>query len=169
MSADTNVSETLVGIATFVDPSIPGFSAIIKQRYRVCPSRLLKQTNQKKKKKFGIVYSKKVLLLVTCRYSDFIVNEVDQDNQTVRLTSFELPELDPEALKARDDKIQAKDDLEQANSEMDEAAKLTELAAVLDNDEETMAQVKKMLDSYGNDLEFVNLKVTETSLFFFSS
>ncbi|GJJ69952.1 tRNA pseudouridine13 synthase [Entomortierella parvispora] len=123
MSPDTVVSETLVGITTFVDPSIPGFSAIIKQRY-----------------------------------SDFIVNEVDQDNQVVHLTSFDLPELDPEALKARDDKIQAKDDLEQANSEMDEAAKLAELAAVLDNDEETMAQIKKMLDSYGNDLEFVNLK-----------
>jgi DNA repair ATPase RecN len=92
------------------------------------------------------------------------VNEVDLENKTVHLTSFELPDLDPQAVKARDDKIQAKDDLEQANSEMDEAAKLAELAAVLDNDEEIMAQVKKMLDSYGNDVEFVNLKVSISEL-----
>jgi hypothetical protein len=28
----TTMTETIVGIQTFVDPSIPGFSAIIKQR-----------------------------------------------------------------------------------------------------------------------------------------
>ncbi|KAG0057689.1 multisubstrate pseudouridine synthase 7 [Gryganskiella cystojenkinii] len=122
-SAETIVSETLVGITTFVDPSIPGFSAIIKQRY-----------------------------------SDFIVNEVDQDNQPVHLTTFDLPTLDAQAVKARDEQIQAKDDAEQATNEMSDEAKLAELAAVLNNDEEIMVQIRKMLDSYGNDLEFVNLK-----------
>ncbi|KAF9921445.1 multisubstrate pseudouridine synthase 7 [Linnemannia zychae] len=117
------MSETIVGIQTFVDPEIPGFSAIIKQRY-----------------------------------SDFIVNEVDQDNNTVRLTSFDLPVPDPEGIRLREEQLQAKEDAEQANRELDDETKLAELAAVLDNDEETMVQIKKMLDSFGNDVEFVNLK-----------
>ncbi|KAF9142648.1 multisubstrate pseudouridine synthase 7 [Mortierella sp. GBA39] len=119
----TTMTETIVGIQTFVDPAIPGFSAIIKQRY-----------------------------------SDFIVNEVDQENQTVRLTSYDLPVPDPEGIRLREEQLQAKEDAEQANREMGDEAKLAELAAVLDNDEDTMTQVKKMLDSYGNDVEFVNLK-----------
>ncbi|KAF8948575.1 multisubstrate pseudouridine synthase 7 [Haplosporangium gracile] len=119
----TTMTETIVGIQTFVDSTIPGFSAIIKQRY-----------------------------------SDFIVNEVDQENQTVRLTSYDLPVPDPEGIRLREEQLQAKEDAEQANREMGDEAKLVELAAVLDNDEETMTQVKKMLDSYGNDVEFVNLK-----------
>ncbi|KAG0288435.1 multisubstrate pseudouridine synthase 7 [Linnemannia gamsii] len=117
------MTETIVGIQTFVDPSIPGFSAIIKQRY-----------------------------------SDFIVNEVDQENNTVRLTSYDLPVPDPEGIRLREEQLQAKEDAEQANREMGDEAKLAELAAVLDNDEETMTQIKKMIDSYGNDVEFVNLK-----------
>ncbi|KAG9063739.1 multisubstrate pseudouridine synthase 7 [Linnemannia hyalina] len=117
------MTETIVGIQTFVDPAIPGFSAIIKQRY-----------------------------------SDFIVNEVDQENQTVRLTSYDLPVPDPEGIRLREEQLQAKEDAEQANREMGDEAKLAELAAVLDNDEETMTQIRKMLDSYGNDVEFVNLK-----------
>ncbi|KAF9118439.1 multisubstrate pseudouridine synthase 7 [Mortierella sp. 14UC] len=119
----STMTETIVGIRTFVDPSIPGFSAIIKQRY-----------------------------------SDFIVNEVDQENKTVRLTSYDLPVPDPEGIRLREEHLQAKEDAEQANREMGDEAKLTELADVLDNDEETMVQIKKMLDSYGNDVEFVNLK-----------
>ncbi|KAF9082732.1 multisubstrate pseudouridine synthase 7 [Mortierella sp. AD031] len=119
----TTMTETIVGIRTFVDPAIPGFSAIIKQRY-----------------------------------SDFIVNEVDQENETVRLTSYDLPTPDPEGIRLRDERIQAQEDADQANKEMGDEVKLAELAAVLDHDEETMAQVKKMLDSYGNDVEFVNLK-----------
>ncbi|KAH7056576.1 pseudouridine synthase [Linnemannia elongata] len=119
----TTMTETIVGIQTFVDPAIPGFSAIIKQRY-----------------------------------SDFIVNEVDQENQTVRLTSYDLPVPDPEGIRLREEQLQAKEDAEQANRELGDEAKLAELAAVLDNDEDTMTQIKKMLDSYGNDVEFVNLK-----------
>jgi DNA-directed RNA polymerase specialized sigma subunit len=66
---------------------------------------------------------------------------------------------DPEKIRLREEHLQAKEDAEQANREMGDEAKLTELANVLDNDEETMAQIRKMLDSYGNDVEFVNLKV----------
>ncbi|KAF9317316.1 multisubstrate pseudouridine synthase 7 [Podila horticola] len=121
-----NMSEDIVGIQTFVDPSIPGFSATIKQRY-----------------------------------SDFIVNEVDRENQAVHLTNYDLPQPDPENIKIRDQRIQEKEEKAQANMEMSDEDKLAELAAVLENDEETMAQVKKMLDSYGNDVEFVNLKPQE--------
>ncbi|KAF9427759.1 multisubstrate pseudouridine synthase 7 [Podila epigama] len=120
------MSEDIVGILTYVDPSIPGFSASIKQRY-----------------------------------SDFIVNEVDLENETVVLKSFDLPVPDPESLKLRDQRIQEKELKEQANKEMSDEDKLTELSAVLENDVEIMAQVKKMLDSYGNDVEFVNLKPQE--------
>ena len=87
------------------------------------------------------------------------MNEVDQENKTVRLTSYDLPVPDPEGIRLREERMQAQEDAEQANREMGDEAKLAELATVLDNDDETMAQVKKMLDSYGNDLEFVNLKV----------
>lgn len=93
------------------------------------------------------------------RYSDFIVNEVDRENQAVHLTNYDLPQPDPENIKIRDQRIQEKEEKAQANMEMSDEDKLAELAAVLENDEETMAQVKKMLDSYGNDVEFVNLKV----------
>ncbi|KAF9981010.1 multisubstrate pseudouridine synthase 7 [Mortierella antarctica] len=117
------MSEDVVGIQTFVDPSIPGFSAIIKQRY-----------------------------------SDFIVNEVDESNETVRLTSFDLPVPDPEGQRLREERMQAEEDAEQANRDMGDEAKLKELSEVLNDDAETIAQVKKMLDSYGNDVEFVNLK-----------
>ncbi|KAG0250484.1 multisubstrate pseudouridine synthase 7 [Mortierella polycephala] len=120
------MTEDLVGIQTFVDPSIPGFSAIIKQRY-----------------------------------SDFIVNEVDLQNNAVHLTSFELPVPDPEGARLRDERLQAKEDAEQANREMSDDAKLAELVTVLGDDADIMAQIKKMLDSYGNDLEFVNLKPEE--------
>ncbi|KAG0210613.1 multisubstrate pseudouridine synthase 7 [Mortierella sp. GBA30] len=124
--AATTMTEDIVGIRTFVDPSIPGFSAIIKQRY-----------------------------------SDFIVNEVDENNETVRLTSFDLPVPDPEGQRLRDERMQAQEDAEQANREMPDEDKLKELSEVLGDDAEIMAQIKKMLNSFGNDLEFVNLKPEE--------
>ncbi|KAF9116748.1 multisubstrate pseudouridine synthase 7 [Mortierella sp. AM989] len=120
------MSEDMVGIRAFVDPSIPGFSAIIKQRY-----------------------------------SDFIVNEVDMQNETVRLTSYEVPTPNAEVAKLREDRDQAKEDAAQANRDMSDEDKLVELSALLANDEEIMAQIKKMLESFGNDLEFVNLKPEE--------
>ncbi|KAF9169788.1 multisubstrate pseudouridine synthase 7 [Mortierella sp. AD011] len=120
------MSEEMVGISAFVDPSIPGFSAIIKQRY-----------------------------------SDFIVNEVDLLNETVRLTSFEPPVPNAEAVKLREERDQAKEDADQANRDMSDEDKLGELSKLLGDDAETMAQIKKMLDSFGNDLEFVNLKPEE--------
>jgi hypothetical protein len=92
------------------------------------------------------------------------VNEVDQENKTVRLTSYDLPVPDPEGIRLREEQLQAKEEAEQANREMGDEAKLAELAAVLDNDEETMTQIKKMIDSYGNDVEFVNLKVSNLSI-----
>ncbi|KAF9951330.1 multisubstrate pseudouridine synthase 7, partial [Mortierella alpina] len=91
-------------------------------------------------------------------YSDFIVNEVDESNETVRLTSFDLPVPDPEGQRLREERMQAEEDAEQANRDMGDEAKLKELSEVLNDDAETVAQVKKMLDSYGNDVEFVNLK-----------
>ncbi|KAF9357562.1 multisubstrate pseudouridine synthase 7 [Mortierella sp. AD094] len=120
------MSEEMVGISAFVDPSIPGFSAIIKQRY-----------------------------------SDFIVNEVDLLNETVRLTSYELPVPNAEVAKLREERDQAKEDADQANRDMSDEDKLTELSILLGDDAETMTQVRKMLDSFGNDLEFVNLKPEE--------
>ncbi|KAF8927357.1 pseudouridine synthase [Dissophora ornata] len=119
-------TEDMVGIRTFVDPAIPGFSAIIKQRY-----------------------------------SDFIVNEVDQENNTVRLTSYDVPIPDAEAEKSRQERAQAKEEAEQVNKEMPDEDKLKELAPLLGDDVEVLEQIKKMLDSYGNDLEFVNLKPVE--------
>lgn len=104
-----------------------------------------------------------IFINASLRYSDFIVNEVDQENKTVRLTSYDLPVPDPEGIRQREEQLQAKEDAEQANREMGDEAKLAELAAVLDNDEETMTQIKKMIDSYGNDVEFVNLKVGNLS------
>lgn len=77
----------------------------------------------------------------------------------MHLTNYDLPQPDPENIKIRDQRIQEKEEKAQANKEMSDEDKLAELAAVLENDEETMVQVKKMLDSYGNDVEFVNLKV----------
>ncbi|KAF9204827.1 multisubstrate pseudouridine synthase 7 [Haplosporangium sp. Z 27] len=117
------MSEDMVGIRSFVDPSIPGFSAIIKQRY-----------------------------------SDFIVNEVDLQNETVRLTSYEQPVPNAEAVKLREEREQAKEDAELAKKEFSDDDKLAELSKILGDDAEIMAQIRKMLDSFGNDLEFVNLK-----------
>ncbi|ORZ05755.1 pseudouridine synthase [Lobosporangium transversale] len=115
------MSEDLVGIRTFVDPSIPGFSAIIKQRY-----------------------------------SDFIVNEIDLENTCVRLTSHEIPIAKESVGK---DKLEAEGGEKLINnSNMSDEDKLNELSVLLKDDEEIMSQIKKMLDSSGNDLESVNLK-----------
>ncbi|KAK3818582.1 MAG: pseudouridine synthase [Benniella sp.] len=110
-------TEDKVGIQTFVDPSIPGFSAIIKQRY-----------------------------------ADFIVNEVDQQNDTVRLTSYDLPTSSTD---------QVKDGAEQSNVELSQEEKLAELSALLGGDTEVMEQITKMLNSQGHDQEFVSLKPQE--------
>ncbi|KAI1316682.1 multisubstrate pseudouridine synthase 7 [Mortierella claussenii] len=120
------MTEDMAGIRTFVDPAIPGFSAIIKQRY-----------------------------------SDFIVNEVDLQKETVRLTTYDVPIANAEEVKLRQERVQAKEDAEQVNRDMSDEDKFKELAVLLQDDEEILAQIKKMLDSYGNDLEFVNLKPEE--------
>ncbi|KAG0319081.1 multisubstrate pseudouridine synthase 7 [Dissophora globulifera] len=120
------MSEDLVGISTFVDPTIPGFSAIIKQRY-----------------------------------ADFIVNEVDQQNETVHLTSYVVPQPTAEQEKLRQERDQAKEETEQVNRDLSDDDRLAELSALLEDDAETMAQIRKMLESYGNDVESVNLKPVE--------
>ncbi|KAG0350362.1 pseudouridine synthase [Gamsiella multidivaricata] len=120
------MSEEVVGIRTFVEPSIPGFSAIIKQRY-----------------------------------TDFIVNEVDQQNETVRLTSYDVPVPNADEVKLRQERDQAKEDAAQINRAVSDEDKLAELSQLLGDDAEVMDQIKKMLDSYGNDLEHVNLKPEE--------
>ncbi|KAF9436829.1 multisubstrate pseudouridine synthase 7 [Entomortierella beljakovae] len=107
MAEETTIlmNENKVGIRTFVDPSIPGFSAIIKQRY-----------------------------------SDFIVNEVDLDNNTVQLTSYEQPLPIAEVVKLNEERELAREDADQANKELSDEVKLAELSILLGNDEEIMTQ-----------------------------
>ncbi|KAG0254418.1 multisubstrate pseudouridine synthase 7 [Actinomortierella ambigua] len=127
-----STTEEMVGITTYVDPTIPGFSAIIKQRY-----------------------------------SDFIVNEVDLDNNVVHLTSYDLPTLSAEAQQKREQRREEDEAKEKANSAMDDGARLGELAELLGcsaegnnggGDDDVMGQIKKMLETNGTEVEFVNLK-----------
>ncbi|KAG0224344.1 multisubstrate pseudouridine synthase 7 [Actinomortierella wolfii] len=120
-----SMTEEMVGITTYVDPTIPGFSAIIKQRY-----------------------------------SDFIVNEVDLDNQVVHLTSYDLPTISADVQQKREQRRQEEEAKEKLNSAMDDDTRLRELAQLIDcpADDDVMVQIKTMLDTNGTQVEFVNLK-----------
>ncbi|KAF9585989.1 multisubstrate pseudouridine synthase 7 [Lunasporangiospora selenospora] len=102
-----------------------------------------------------------IRLFVDSSIPGFSVNEVDQENKVVHLTSFALPIPDPEGVKQREARIQAQEEAEQVNLSMSEESKLAELSKLVNDDQEIVSQIKKMLDSYGNDVESVILKPEE--------
>ncbi|CAG8698401.1 1134_t:CDS:2, partial [Racocetra fulgida] len=108
------VREQDVGLTEYVDASIPGFSAVIKQRY-----------------------------------SDFLVYEIDQDNNIVHITNTDLPKdinVDKQSSKTLNDDITV----------ISTDQIFLDMKSLLGD--EITEKVKTLLNTEGQDLSFVDTK-----------